>query len=99
MLSMKLMAIDDNLWLVYTEKLLSMVFLCIFRKYNQQNNMKCGSIANNPIIQTINIFMAFIKKNFLYHASTMCVAESSASPSLRILGVFVIHPTQRRSFK
>lgn len=74
---MKLMAIDDNLWLVYTEKLLSMVFLCIFRKYNQQNNMKCGSIANNPIIQTINIFMAFIKKNFLYHASTMCVAESS----------------------
>ena len=34
-------------------------------------------LANNPIIQTINIFMAFIKKNFLYHASTMCVAESS----------------------
>ena len=36
-----------------------------------------NSRANNPIIQTINIFMAFIKKNFLYHASTMCVAESS----------------------
>ena len=83
------MAIDDNLWLVYTEKLLSMVFLCIFRKYNQRKIWNVV-LANNPIIQTINIFMAFIKKNFLYHASTMCVAESSASPSLRILGVFVI---------
>ena len=58
------------------EKLLSMGFLCIFRKYRTIRKI-WNSRANNPIIQTINIFMAFIKKNFLYHASTMCVAESS----------------------
>ena len=66
------MAIDDNL-LDILRKISNCYFFGKLPQEKTAENME----SNNPIIQTINIFMAFIKKNFLYHASTMCVAESS----------------------
>ena len=67
---MKLMAIDDNL-LDILRKISNCYFFGKLPQEKTAENME----SNNPIIQTINIFMAFIKKNFC--SSHVCGTESS----------------------